>query len=450
MVKSFKDIIKDLPLNIEPWVSMKEPNQIIPFHEGEFKLVTGNQTIDCEGSIYFKWFPSLQTFVEMTWVSDVHAILNPDFRPNLHIDDIDCGRLIVNGVTLNDEVKVTGVMNGLSVIGDKTVPVEKVEFVVPNLKFLFGGKVKNSSEDHSRYSRLNLKDSDFNIVIDSLREFDPLFKKLKHNGGYMILHAGEIIPVNGSLRHSEIEGVIECLQAFFSFLNGRVTSPIFLRGVFKNDDLWTDTTSYLVSPYKHVVSWTPAHTIEGIEELWPNFRKIFSDENKAGVLSMAIRWYLNANSNEGLSGNSIICAQVALELLYNWIVVEERRLITGRDSESISASNKIRLLVSLVNADSKSLINLKALDAFVAKSQDIEDRIDALVLIRNSVVHGQSDRVKRYLDIDRFVLHEVKTLAIWYIETALLFILGFNGQYFNRCSGAKWKGDGEEKFQSKW
>lgn len=42
-------------------------------------------------------------------------------------------------------------------------------------------------------------------------------------------------------------------------------------------------------------------------------------------------------------------AQTALELIYNWWVVVEKKVIIGKDSENISASSNIRLLPAQLN-----------------------------------------------------------------------------------------------------
>ncbi|MGB4568690.1 MAG: hypothetical protein WBH96_06955, partial [Dysgonamonadaceae bacterium] len=47
-------------------------------------------------------------------------------------------------------------------------------------------------------------------------------------------------------------------------------------------------------------------------------------------------WYVEANSNAGFSEGSIILAQTALELIYNWWIVENKKIILGKDSENIS------------------------------------------------------------------------------------------------------------------
>ena len=41
--------------------------------------------------------------------------------------------------------------------------------------------------------------------------------------------------------------------------------------------------------------------------------------------------------------------------------------------------------------------------------------------------------------------YEALQLGIWYVELLVLYILDFKGIYFNRCSGAGWSGEGEEK-----
>jgi len=59
-------------------------------------------------------------------------------------------------------------------------------------------------------------------------------------------------------------------------------------------------------------------------------------------------------------------------------------------------------------------------------------------------VHSQAENRKKLSSIPNRVKYEALQLGLLYLELSVLYILNFKGQYFNRCSGAKWSGDGEE------
>jgi hypothetical protein len=123
-------------------------------------------------------------------------------------------------------------------------------------------------------------------------------------------------------------------------------------------------------------------------------------------------------------------------------VIEKRELLIGKDAESISASNKIRLLLSQVQNTAEVPEAFSDLKSFMTDSIDIPDAVEALVQIRNEIVHSQEAKRKKLANINWKVKYQLRELSIWYIEHALLSTLDFKGKYYNRCSGSKWAGQG--------
>ena len=138
-------------------------------------------------------------------------------------------------------------------------------------------------------------------------------------------------------------------------------------------------------------------------------------------------------------------AQTALELIYNWWVVEKKQLIIGKDSEMINAASKIRLLLSQIGINSEIPKSFKSLTVFLSEEDSIKDAPDVIVQIRNSIVHSQENKRRKLAKISKDIKYEALQLCVWYIELALLRILDYKGIYFNRCSEATFKVDAEEK-----
>ena len=114
------------------------------------------------------------------------------------------------------------------------------------------------------------------------------------------------------------------------------------------------------------------------------------------------------------------------------VLQETNKLLLGKDAENISASNKIRLILyhlKINPAIPDSMTNLKSISDFL-------DGPDAIVQIRNALVHGQEEKRRKLTLIDNKVKYEVLNLAIWYIELSLLSILGHRGIYINRCDSS--------------
>ena len=109
-------------------------------------------------------------------------------------------------------------------------------------------------------------------------------------------------------------------------------------------------------------------------------------------------------------------------------------MILGKDSDNISASNKIRLLISQLNISSSIPIAFIELEKFKDTTDNVADAPDSIVYIRNAIVHSQEEKRKKLSAIHYKAKYEALQVYIWYIELTLLCILDFNGDYYNRCS----------------
>jgi hypothetical protein len=134
---------------------------------------------------------------------------------------------------------------------------------------------------------------------------------------------------------------------------------------------------------------------------------------------------MQANSSTH-SEDGIVITQIALELIYNWLVIEKRNLLLGRDSENISASNKIRLILAQINVRASVPNAFEDLKQYVTSNKDIVDAPEAFVQIRNMIVHSQESKRKKLTDISSMTKYEALQLGIWYVELSIMFILKFN------------------------
>jgi len=218
---------------------------------------------------------------------------------------------------------------------------------------------------------------------------------------------------------------------------------LFLQGIHEGDVLWIDFTGYQVDQYKSVVSWSSKLSTNGFGELWQVFSKLWKNPNDKDFLTFAVHWYIESNANSGYLEGSIIMAQFALELFYNWLVIDKKKLLIGKDGENITASNKIRLLLSIINCKTELPKALSSLQAFVNENK-LADGVEAFVQIRNAIIHSQEEKRKKLTDIPYRVKYEAQQLSLYYIEYALLSILKYKGKYYNRCTGKLQTAEGEE------
>lgn len=232
-----------------------------------------------------------------------------------------------------------------------------------------------------------------------------------------------------------------------SFLNGRRCTPLIFSGIHDQEIFWIDYSVYPTSIFENVLSWPQKTSTIGLSELWDTFSRLWMKENKREVLVLAIHWYIEANSNSGYLEGAVVMTQTALELLYNWAIIEKGKILRGKDGESLSASNKIRLLLSHINATGCFPHSLSRMKSYLkSNKKDLHDEIDVFVQIRNAIIHSQEDKRNKLASIPIDVKHEALEFGLWCLEMSLLTILNFKGKYCNRCSGALWFGADEEPF----
>lgn len=440
------DKVSNLPEIILSDFLKYDPNEDIDIYDGPFELGIDSELINVSGRIYYSWFPyqSSNFYCKLEGEQD---ILSPTVLGGLKVEVIRDGMKMSDAFITNIEnTYIRGRLIGEVVSGDKSISVSKAKFVIPNFRDFLGDPVKQTL-DHKIVSLLNrlvLENQEFLLTIDKSPNFNNLKERLKLSGGYCLLFSCSLEKKESNLSYQDVVRFNRCLSKFLSFYCGDRATPMLVEGVFEEEVKWVDYSGYKSSAYQKVNSWAPAHSIEALNEFWCSFYDYYRNEDNQRFISSIIHWYIEANTNSGYIEGSVISCQVALELIYNWMLVEQEPLLMGRDTLNISASNKIRLLLSKIGLTSSAPTAFSELQSYVEDNNDLPDAVEAFVQFRNALVHGNQDKRRRLVEIPIGVKIELQQLGLWYIEVSLLKIWGYKGKYCNRCSGSTWAGDGEE------
>lgn len=441
--------MEDLPDIIDPSVLLQDPNEPIQIHNGEFILRQNETDIAICGKISFVWFPEIAVIFSGEILNNARAI-RAMTTGNSH-------EVVVNGSVLGSafllqileagSVNVRGKFLGDVIAGDKSVAVSSVSFGIPNLRFFHGDSVKRVIG--SRYSlcnaRLTFENEKYSIIIDKVDEYHDKARALRAQGGFDILYGGIIEKKNGAILHSELKELTKSFHYFLSFLNGRRCCPIIFKGLHDGETIWTDYSGYVSESIKTVQSWPPHVSIEGLNALWAKWSELSKDELDFDFLITLVHWYIEANSKVAMVEGSIILAQTALELIYNWLVVEKKGILVGNDASNISAANKIRILLTQLNVDFKIPATLEKLNKYQNSFSDSAvDAPECFVRIRNAIVHGNEDKRRMLAKVENMARYEALQLGLWYIELAILKILDYKGVYTNRTIYSEWIGTNEQ------
>lgn len=432
------DQLKDVPNILENTFEMTTPNQPIKIFEGDFMIKDEETEFAISGCIRFDWFPFVGGNFEGYIKSknpDVFSFLNSVCYFDVIVDDSNVGKGVIASTVFKESIKIKGTFRSDAVIGDSSIAVQKVRFSIPNFTNFSGSNVKKISESsiQTARNRIMLENGKYAIIIDKCIDQKERYNALDDKGGYLITHIGEIIPKKGSISYQDTQEISNCLGTFLSYVNGRRTSAFFMQGICNEDIIWKDYSNYHVDMHEFLPSWISRNENNEISEIWQKFSDAWTDKDFRDVLDTSIHWYLECSKGSGFVEGSLIMAQTALELLYNWHVVEKKKLLVGKDSENITAANKIRMLISQLGINYEVPIKFVALQNFL-KSEKHNDAPETIVQIRNAIVHSQHEKRKKLRDIDYTAKYEALQLCLWYIELSLLKILNYDGVYSNRCS----------------
>lgn len=202
---------------------------------------------------------------------------------------------------------------------------------------------------------------------------------------------------------------------------------------------WKDYSMNQVERFKSVVSWT--YRIKCIEknyfnELWDQFYTLWNeDEETREILMLIIHWYVEANNQAGRVEGSIMMAQAALELLFNWISFRETIVSKNKIK---SAEEKIRLLIDHLGITSEIPTTYSDIIEFITPfGRNSEDGPYAINQVRNTFTHSKPKNMKHSINLNVFAIDQALQLSLYYIELSLLKILKYKGPFYNRTTRSK-------------
>lgn len=440
MTNSLEDIFEDCPQQIELPVTMNNPNDVIEIYSGKFLMKNGEVEIWVEGQLRYEWTPSKGAYFHGMTTSNGKELIQNLVKINefdILVDGLNLGKGLISRQNFGPSgIKLTGPFSNQVVYGDASIAVSIVRFGFPNLRDFSGTPTQATHKETLSISngRQVFDNEKYELILDRIYDNEERSEALTMTGGYHLLYAGELRKKGSSITLEEAREILFEFSSFMTFLNGRNTSAMFATGIHEDKTHWQDFTNYHIDSYRDVITWPNVNELALFNDCYQRFRSFWKNEEHRSFLHSAITWYCMCNGDASPRESALIMAQSTLELLYNWLLIETKGLILGKDAESLSASNKVRLLLSQINVSYEAPAHFKHLCEYIEKTDELSDAPDAIVGIRNAVVHGQLGKRKKVWEMHYKTKYEALQLCIWYIEMSMLFILKFEGKYLNRCS----------------
>jgi len=183
-----------------------------------------------------------------------------------------------------------------------------------------------------------------------------------------------------------------------------------------------------------VQSWFPLLNCDRARNTFPRLVQLLADSTWKDPLELAIYWYIHANECAGGVEGSLVLAQTAFEMLAWTYLVEDRGVLTKQTWDQLNrASARIeRLLTEMGLPVGLPTTECPKLYAWAQSAGRIGSGPDALVGIRNAFVHPNTKNLKKALAVPSSAKREAWQLALLYLETIILMLLGYDGSLYCR------------------
>lgn len=430
------EILKNIPNIIESSITLKKPNTPINIFSGKFQLINSksNISIDVQGKIIFEWIPNYGCFfIGSINNNDLNKHISLPFNSyKVSVDETILGSAFIHKTrtsTSSDKTKIKGVFENKILTGNIMEVIDKIIFSIPNFMDISGEVVKKTSSTRTTTtrSRILLDNQKWKIIIDKSIEYQKLKEELETIGGYNILYTGKISLINNhKFTYEESEEIINCLDSFLSFINGRRVSTLFLNGYSNEIKLWSDYSPKLTDTFKDIKSSFHYRNTASLDIMWKEFSSIWESNEGKDFLKSIVHWYTESNNKSGLLEGAIIMAQAGLEKLYYWTFREEKK-------HPKDTPQKLRKLIKHLNInENEALLRFEFLKEFHRNiiKEEHKDIAGAITTVRNDIIHP-----KENFKIEAQTKIEVLQISIWLIEITLLRILKHKGKYFDRAIG---------------
>jgi len=173
MNKDLKEIYKDFPEAISASIIMTEANSDLLIYEGEYSIKNKTGEIKLYGKIIFEWFANSGVYFYGNLIADTEVLFNSDKYNETYsviVNGLEFGQGFITKFVIGNftETSIKGVISQHAILGDKSISVNKIKFLIPNLREFQGENVKRISEKSISTSmdRLVLEDDTYIITID--------------------------------------------------------------------------------------------------------------------------------------------------------------------------------------------------------------------------------------------------------------------------------------------
>lgn len=285
---------------------------------------------------------------------------------------------------------------------------------------------------------LTFQDARFQIEIEAAPNHDEAFPELKSEGGFGITHWGRLSRHDGGRIGFALAGeVLHALHVFLSFCRGAWVGLLLPMGLDEHGEVaWAEWGDRLVTEWQSVGSWLDRHNGQAVATAYRGFSDLWWDDYWKKVLSKCIYWYLRSNGPGAGVDGGIVLTQAALEQMSWATLLDGWGSLSSAGFDRLYAADRLRLMLSRMQIP---LAIPESLRGLAALGKELNwDGPAAFTEIRNELVHPARGGRLTGRDLP---YHEAWNLGQWYLELAILSLLGFHDVYSDRTRLGGWVGE---------
>lgn len=438
--------MEPIPEALEAAQHPREPNAEIPLFEGPLRFQWEGGEAPGEGKIWWQWLPAPGLQFEADVTGNIWRVAL-EGRTRITPEGWSTAKALVTQSGMSDlgsdRHRVAGRLITETVEGDPTAEVDEITFELTNYHVDQRGRPIRVHAEGERqatwHGRALYPLGEWFLTLDRVYEVEEAARQVGTRGGFAVTHVGSLAKSDGSLfRWEDAQSVLQALHFWFAFTRALWVGPALVEGRRVDESVLKVHTSTNLSRYRGARSWCPRlHGQDELEETATRFVELW-DGGLGQVFQHAVWWYVEATATQA-QDSKIVLVHSALELL-GWVELVERRGLLSVDGFTrLTAADQLRLLLGHLGVPRKLPDELGELQGYAA-ARNREDGPDAFYGIRNALVHPSLKKRQEIAQAPGRTRFEAAELGLYYVEMALLSMLGHRGPVLHRVS-ARWRGE---------
>ncbi|USG64398.1 hypothetical protein NDK47_19920 [Brevibacillus ruminantium] len=406
-------------------------NEDIVIYKGYCYITIEPFLIPFLGEIKIKWLPvpRLDFWGELVDNSDVIFLKE---RTSGYVLT-DCGHLGNIGTITTEYNKRKDIISIFGSLQENQLQKDVIEvtcliFCVVNCKDTGREFLKSTNGEYIYRGRSYFELGDWNVTLDVREDREHYYKILNATVGYGITHIGKLEKKDGSkFTIEECESLLGALQWLLSFISCRNVAICNFKGITNSVDLiWEKYFIPSISGYRNAVTSFPIDM--KLECMLEPLHKKLLDPIWKQALPMIFKWYLESQSADHID-NKIISVQPALEMIaWTYLVIDKGKIKQDTFSRELRASDKIRLLLKEIGIE----LQIPELEDFKILRRWYKDGVHLYTDVRNNIIHPINN--KKINSLSDSQKNNILLLGRQYLELCILFLLQYDGKYFNRLN----------------